>query len=279
MTEETAAPALDLKSALRKSTSKVAVEDLQKKGFKQVKVLNKATIERLIVGIVDQVIASREEAISKEERKKVLDVAQSQIETLAKQRSKVETTLLSQIESLRQQNGELEAALSVAQSGGAVQNRIVELTNSVDELTETVKEREADVERIRRRLQDRDEEIAELRNRPDVGGGTAPSLEDVLVSVFERYKPQLGSGSGGGDLSGLQGSIEAIADKINRMSVGDSDVVDKDVVLERLFSREGGEEMESNVSAVKVKEAKARSVNSTLNKLKALQQGGTKDGE
>ena len=54
---------------------------------------------------------------------------------------------------------------------------------------------------------------------------------------------------------------------------------DVDVVLERLFSREGGEEMESNVSAVKVKEAKARSVNSTLNKLKALQQGGTKDGE
>src|SRR5262245_55966733 len=47
---------VDIKRVISGSTSEVALADLSKKGFKQVKVLNQATIIKLIGQAVDQVM-------------------------------------------------------------------------------------------------------------------------------------------------------------------------------------------------------------------------------
>ncbi len=257
MSDSSSGPTLDIKKAIQESTSEVRVADLQKKGFKQVKVLNKAVVTKLIHEAVDRVIASRSEEITQEERRRIVEQTQSRIEDISRQRSQVEGTLLEQLESARHRIAELEARAN----------------------TESVKAKEAEVEELRRKLADRERQISDLQQG---GGAASPVLEGLMMAIVDRFKQE--QPVQGGNMSQLQASIEGLADKISRIGAvggigGDLSAADKEVVLERLFARDDQDTMESNVSEVKVKQAKASGVKSTLNKLKALQQGGTQDGE
>jgi len=60
---------------------------------------------------------------------------------------------------------------------------------------------------------------------------------------------------------------------------GGAVLFDKDVDFEKLFECAGSGQMETNVANIKIRESKAGGVQKTLAKLKALQQGGAKDGE
>src|SRR5262245_45197669 len=78
--------ALDIKKVISTSTASVSLDDLNKKGFKQVKVLNQAVITRLIAEAVDKVLEARKREITKEEREKVIKEARGQFEAMAKER-------------------------------------------------------------------------------------------------------------------------------------------------------------------------------------------------
>ena len=63
--------AFDIEGVISSSTSEVALSELSKKGFKQVKVFNQAVITRLITAAVDQVITARSKNINRDERNKI----------------------------------------------------------------------------------------------------------------------------------------------------------------------------------------------------------------
>ena len=55
------ADAIDITKVIRGSTSDMTIDSLAKKGVKQVKVLDQATITRLISQVIDKVLAERAE--------------------------------------------------------------------------------------------------------------------------------------------------------------------------------------------------------------------------
>ena len=77
---------VDIREVIQKSTSEVSLQDLTKKGFKQVKVLNQASISRLVASAVDAVLQTRTAEISECERGKVIEESKQQFETLARER-------------------------------------------------------------------------------------------------------------------------------------------------------------------------------------------------
>jgi alanyl-tRNA synthetase len=233
-------------------------------------------IAKFIHEAVDRVIASRAEAITKEERKRIVEQTQSRIEDLTRQRSQVEGSLLEQIESFKTRIAELEKSLAQARAGAD--------NVAASRLTETVKEKEREVEVLRRELSDRDRQIGELNQKLHEASSHrgSPAVEGLIVALLNKFNEQA-QAQPNQNFAQLQASIEGIAERISRLGSvgggGGAEIVDKEVIIERLFARDTGEAMESNVGEVKVKQARSRGVKNTLSKLKALQQGGSKDGE
>ncbi len=233
------ADGLDIKKVISGSTSNVPIAELTRKGFKHVKVLNQAMITRLITEAVDRVISRRSRSMGKEEREKIINESMGQFETLARQRLARERDRISELE---RANGTL--------------------------LTEN--------DGLRQRLVALEEETGRLRSGTGQEGG---SPERFAAAILERLQG-LG-GAAGGDLSALQKSITDIAAKLDRLpgrGASDVEVVDKEALIEALFRVDSPEASDSNITKVKVKEAKAGGVKDTLAKLKALQKGG-KDGD
>jgi hypothetical protein len=232
---------LDIRQVISGSTSDVAVSELSRKGFKNVKVLNQATITKLIAEAVDRVISLRCRQIGREERDRVVQEAQAQFEGLAKERLRRE----------RDRIGELERANATL-------------------LRES--------EELKARLRDREAEIARLQAAPAPAAG--PS-EKLLETLLERLPAlSAAKGGDVADLQKSIQSIAAKLDRLPAAgragSVGAG--VDEEAMIDALFRLKADEGAESNVAQVKVKEAKAGGVKDTLAKLKAMQKGG-KDGD
>src|SRR5438552_19018023 len=89
---------LDVRNVIEKSTSKVSLRDLEKKGFRKVKVLRAGDINQLIYKAVQTVLAKQPSAAMGEgERQKILAEAEleyqkqtKQLQELQQQQEKVE---------------------------------------------------------------------------------------------------------------------------------------------------------------------------------------------
>lgn len=73
---------LDVRKVIEKSTSKVSLRDLEKKGFRQVKVLRAGDINQLIFKAVQNVLAKqpRGAGMSEEERQKIISDARAELD-------------------------------------------------------------------------------------------------------------------------------------------------------------------------------------------------------
>lgn len=73
---------LDVRKVIEKSTSKVSLRDLEKKGFRQVKVLRAGDINQLIFKAVQNVLAKapRGAAMSEEERQRIVSEARAEVD-------------------------------------------------------------------------------------------------------------------------------------------------------------------------------------------------------
>src|SRR5207244_4121589 len=76
---------LDVRKVIERSTSKVSLRDLEKKGFRKVKVLRAGDINQLIYKAVQTVLAKQPSAMSEGERKQVLAEAQAEYDRQTKQ--------------------------------------------------------------------------------------------------------------------------------------------------------------------------------------------------
>ncbi len=85
-------------------------------------------------------------------------------------------------------------------------------------------------------------------------------------------------------MSEIKDALHGLTDKLAKVSTGGGggggsgpDAADP-AMLEAFFEKAGGDQVESNVSKVKVRQTKAAGVKGALDKLKEMQKGGG-DGE
>jgi predicted RNase H-like nuclease (RuvC/YqgF family) len=270
---------VDIQKVISTSTSNVSLDDLTKKGFKRVKVLNQAIITRLIGEAVDRVLFERSKEIGKEEREKVIKEAQGQFETLAKKRLEKERT---RIEDLEHSNQLLTAELEslkkrlsdTAESHGELSRHAAEANSLRERLVESEKR----MAQLEGQLAAKNEEIQRTAAQ---GGGGDLATEKILAAINDRLQKVTQPA----EVSQIMLSLDGLSRRLSNLSslsgssssLADSDAM-RDFSVENLFAKDTGEAIESNVSKVKVKQAKAGDVKGALAKLKKLQKGG-EDGE
>lgn len=329
---------LDFKRVIEKSTSEVALSDLQRKGFKQVKVLNRRVIFQLIAEAVDAVITDRRQQIGQEERGKVIEESRAKFDAMAQERLQIQQELAdlrhfrehaestSRSEAALRQALEDEVELYKSRAGRAdelqaeterLQSELARARAQIEELRaelETSAGQSGEIEKIRASAREAlagkaeaENLLEEARTRLGTSQGEVESLREELAAAkalleeSQNQKSEVNSqqftmallsklgekSSQNTEIGALQASIESLANKIAFMGTGGGGgggggfgpVVDGEIDMERLFAVSTEDGLESNVSKVEVKESKAGGVKNTLAKLKALQQGGAKDGE
>jgi len=296
---------VDIKKVISTSTSNVSLEDLTKKGFKRVKVLNQAVISKLIAQAVDTVLEERSKRISKEEREKVIGEARGHFETLAKERLEKERhrideltssnqTLSSELDTVRKR---LTASIEVQAERDQAMNRLEALENEstrvkreLIEFQELFSKKKTEVIGLQAELSAKTVEIERLTRRATSlqeeldakGSKSDASMEKILAALNERLQ----AASQPADVSKIMLSLDTLSRRLSGMGGGggsgigsgeDPELI-KDYVLGSLFDKEKGGAVESNISKVKVKQAKAGDVKGALARLKKLQKGG-EDGE
>lgn len=73
------ADAIDIKKVIQGSTCDMTIDSLTKKGVKQVKVLDQATITRLISQMIDKVLEERTQDVSQTERERIIEETRIQL--------------------------------------------------------------------------------------------------------------------------------------------------------------------------------------------------------
>ena len=293
---------VDIKKVISTSTSNVSLEDLTKKGFKRVKVLNQAVISKLIAQAVDTVLEERSKKISRDEREKVIDEARSHFETLAKERLEKERqrigeltssnqTLSSELDTVR---ARLSASIEVQAERDQAMSRLQALENESSRVKRELIEfqelfskkkteviglqaelsaKTAEIERLTRKATALQEELDSKASKGDA------SMEKILAVLNERLQVA----SQPADVSKIMNSLDTLSRRLSNLGggggfgSGDDPELIKDFVLGSLFDKDKAA-VESNVSKVKVKQAKAGDVKGALARLKKLQKGG-EDGE
>lgn len=241
-----------------------------------------------------EVQAERDQAVARASQlEKELGDAQAQLATL---------------QSTEQQSGQQEAVLQeeVAQHAAELEKLRAALQEATDEANRRAGQHQAELEAVRREgvsLQEKELEsrktqqeeavvaqrraaelegalVAKTRELEEARASTPqvdPGVSQVLAKLTERLESVEASG-----LGGLKETLSGISDKISKVAMGGggaeaTEGVDE-AALESFFSRSGEDDLESNVSKVNVREAKAGAVKGALAKLKQLQKGG-EDGE
>jgi chromosome segregation ATPase len=183
---------VDIQKVFTKSVSQVSVDALSKKGFKQVKVLNQATVLRLIGEAVDSVLTSRSKKISEQEREKVISESRAQFESLAKQRLEKER---SRIEALAMQNRALEGELETQKKRAAT---IMEVQAERDQAKARVGALEENLGRAKRAASELEEalaakstEAAQLKAQLGSKAEEAARLERQATADAEEHRRKL----------------------------------------------------------------------------------------
>lgn len=241
---------LDIQKVISTSTSSVSLEDLNKKGFKQVKVLNQAIITKLIGEAVDRVLSARSKDISREERDKVIKEAKTQFETLARKRLEKErgridelersqSSLTSELETLRMRlaasvevQAERDQAVARAEKlerelglrnaeAGATQAQIAQLA----EAEARGEQARSEAESLRARLAafevERKKGIEEnhtLRDALAAEGKRSAQLEGQLQARSDELERVRSEGAENNNVEKL---LAAVAEKLGKSSTGD----------------------------------------------------------
>jgi DNA repair exonuclease SbcCD ATPase subunit len=332
--------ALDIQKVISTSTSDVSLDDLNKKGFKQVKVLNQTVITRLISEAVDRVLEDRSREISRGERDKVIKEARTQFEALARDRLQKERGRIGELEQLnvalqneletarkrqaalmesqaerdqalvrlkalelelssqKDRTSELEDHLSrkeeelralsakVSSQDSQLQEKLTEAESRLASLQSEVRQKSDENSGLIARLSEAEKDLAATQGQLEAkkeelerlsSSQQSPASEQVLAALTARLE-EMAKPS---EVNQIMMSLDSLSRKIANLGPGHgggSGGGGKGVNLDALFSSAGEGAVESNVSKVKVKQAKAGDVRGALAKLRKLQKGG-EDGE
>ncbi len=183
----------EVRKIIEKSTSKVSLRDLEKKGFRKVKVLRSNDIDELIRRAVHAVVAregvggpssaaQQEEIVqkSKEELRSLMAAAQ------AAEAERAE--LAAEKEALEQQVRELRAR---QQHVGDLEGKLKEIQRRLADEEDSRRRAEAQLEAMRRRLADAEAQLESARRRAEEAEARAlayQSLRDEADELRSRMK-------------------------------------------------------------------------------------------
>jgi chromosome segregation ATPase len=275
---------INVKKAIERSTRKVSLSDLEKKGFKTVKVLREDQINELIQKALDIVIARQNKAgqirnhIAEAARREYLEETKKELKSLMSERAQLEYS----IERQRRYVDEFRKHYEYMKTEKAMYERkIAELKEDVSSMASTleterkvhkaeVSAKDVETGKLRGMLskfikeypeKQETSEIADLRAQirqiSDRDSSLAGQIKDLVGEMTEKLQDELsgklvaGAVFGGGGAAGPGGPIKA-----------------KDVILDALFR--DTENLDSNIDKLDIKEKKVGGVSDTLAKLKNM---------
>ncbi|MBN1417847.1 MAG: hypothetical protein JXP34_03675 [Planctomycetes bacterium] len=264
---------LDLNKVLDKSASSVSVEELSRKGFRTVKVLNRESIQRLILQAVDRVLVDRAEEIGREERDRIFAESRAEFDRLLAERMAREREGLvgaqEKLDADRAQVAQERDRLAAERASFEESRKAFEAERERIERTQA--ETGAAEEDLRRREEELARELEQVRREREEHG----DLRETLTSLVAELRAPAAQGPAGG-FSEIREMIECLGRKIAAgpggvpgMMMDDSEAL---AAASLAISDEKG--VESNLANVEVKQAKKGGVRGTLAKLKSLKAGG-----
>lgn len=244
---------VNIREVIDKSTSQVDLDDLSRKGVRKVKVLNQASISRLIAEAVDRVLRARKNEITGAERDRIIQESRQHFEGLAREELKkqkqraeeleaVNRSMQEQIESLRQQchgsqaqqealDGAMEklAGLSKieedqAAARDALESKEKQLQGLGEKLAARAKEvaaQEGEVARREEELRRREAEVESARQAVASQGSTSDETREKLEAEAESLRNELAERER--FLARLEGELNAKNDEIARLGQGGGD--------------------------------------------------------
>ncbi len=131
------ANAIDITKVIRGSTSDMTIDSLAKKGVKQVKVLDQATVTRLISQVIDKVLVERAEKVDGKERERIIEETKAQLNvgSLKKGIQAANDEIAHKDRRIAELQGQLEAKNQQLAGGGAdVASAIESLTKKIENM-------------------------------------------------------------------------------------------------------------------------------------------------
>ena len=268
--------AIDIKKVIQGSTRDMSVDSLTKKGVRQVKVVNQATITRLISDTIDRVLSDRSQEISAKERERVMRIAEDQLRQVSQERSEDRVRadkLEAELAAVRDELARRDAREKELQENSAAKDeRAAEDHARVEYLEKEAARATEEAQRLRQILDDKTAEVGRLE-------GELKRSEAGVAALVERVSDRLEAASDkSGDEENIVSAIAKLTEKIDRMPAGGggggggtfSTNAPSEVELDFLTR---GEDVESNLDNISVKQTSAGDVMGALAKLKKLQQG------
>ena len=224
----------DVRAMLEKTTSKVSLRDLEKKGFRKVKVLRAADINQLIYKAVQTVIAKGGPSMGAAEREKIIKESQAEFQKLMKQVQEAQKAEKAAGEAeqaaLKAREEALSQAEAVEQKSQQVEQAYANLESKVGQLNAQLqKEREAfeaekaefsqlkeALEREKQELytkgldaqkgltEQHQEQLRELKARLETAEGRVSEVEGEVSAKYEARITELN-----GELEGTRAKLEA----------------------------------------------------------------------
>ena len=196
MKESNNDPALaDVRQVIERGTAKVSLRDLEKKGYRQVKVLKAGDIDKLVHQAVLRVLAKRGTAmVDAEEREKFEKEAKAEYGRLLKEVShanKDKTELAQRLTQLEEDKKEALKDLNAAEEKVAeqreklleVETRRQEAEARAKQLEKLLNDERAEIREERKRLAREKDEIAASAGKDD---GRVRQLEAEKQSIIEK---------------------------------------------------------------------------------------------
>jgi len=247
---------LDLNKVLDKSASSISVEELSRKGFRTVKVLNRESIQRLILEAVDRVLKDRAEEIGREERDRIFAESRAEFDRLLAERMARERAGL--VEAQEKIEAEWAAIAGVRAQLAEEKLRIVGERSQLAEERSQLAEERAVLRTQAERIAHHDHE-----ERSD--------LRDMLASLVAEVRAPAAHATG---ISEIRDLIESLGRRIGSGGSGRVGPEDAEALAAASLALNEERGLESNLDRVDVKQTTTGGVRGTLAKLKSMKSGG-----
>jgi len=192
---------LDLRNALEQGTRKMALKDLEQKGFKNVKVLDEKGLEDLMRKAVDRVVSSQ----TAEEKARIVEESRKELDRLMKEhkaaRSRAQlleadkNELVEQVEALQRElelKSELEEELlhkKFEEGTASMQSQVEEVKKRAGAIDRELERLRAENAKLEAQLGGEREKVARLKEFEPKLQSALKDVQD-LSSVKSRYQEE-----------------------------------------------------------------------------------------
>lgn len=179
----------DMRAMLEKTTAKVSVNDLKKKGFQKVKVIRASDINQMIYKAVRTVIAKGEPGMGAAEREKIIKESQAEFQRLMKQVQEAQKTEKAASEAQARAQAQLQEAeskaLQIKRDRQQVEEARSKLEEKVEELNAQLRQKQDSLEVERREFAAQKQQLESQKQELYSKGLEAQK------SVIENFEKQI----------------------------------------------------------------------------------------